>query len=240
MAANLESSIQRVYDGRFYYVNWGNSEEVNSSLKYLVIPLRESDTVEIPTMALEKMCTSDFLNTQYDTIVIPLTARGRSTTYVSIEPMFKEVFCAKPGSMGLVRINVKKGSQIFTYYGSGGAIFDSDFSPILMSSWLFENINGELYVKKPLLRISPHCFSRINPLESFIVGKLLNQTIGMQIFPCYYLLNQFHASYTYTNIRVIVEPIPVQIQSPRTPDINTTTQSLLDLVIDNQEEITCR
>lgn len=241
MAVNLERSIQRIYDGHFSY-GYHRSEEAQNSrlLKFLTIPLKEKNIIEIPTMAINKIQNEEFQNTDYDSIVIPLFSLENTTSLVSIEPMFKEVFCSSVGSSGLIRMVVKKGTSDFFYYGCGGALFDVDFNPIIIASWLFERIDDMLTIRKPILRISPICFRKRNPLESFIVGKLLTKTLDMTVSPSYSMRNVFNARTSrvgYSDIRVIIEPIPYLIQPPRTPDINTTTQSLLNLLIDNQDEI---
>ena len=67
------------------------------------------------------------------------------------------------------------------YFGGAGVILDSNYSPLLLTSRVYEKHNNDIIIKKERVYLNPEIFTDSS--------KEINRTINKKFLP-YYLLNQ--------------------------------------------------
>ena len=238
---HLTRVINNAYSGR--KVNrWYSETEMRYEVKYLNIPIKKDETIEIPVCASNILNEDNELNVaDYDEFAISLICPDYETHYVSAEPIFKDVFLNE----FLTKINITKNGNTYTYYGMMGLILDIDYAPLVMASWRAKcetDDEGNFYLKgiKPILRVSPDVFSKSNPFLSFLSGKLLTTVMyeGVDVY-AYARRSLGLFNVTHMPVSIEIEKIPYKVISPAPPSINTTREDLLKVVWDNKEELVC-
>lgn len=262
MARDLSTTIQSIYDGMYStchchrYYRGENLPLSNSNTKYMVIPIDE-DNFEIPLFAMRTFV--DTVNSGQDeglsSIVAMLNTEDKEPNYVTVDRYMRDILEENIKSGRLVRCNVKSGNNEFIYYGVHGAVFDYDFSPIMICSWqvetfLYENESPEGVIdcgikykfKRPILRVQPDVYlSKSDSMEKFIVNKMIAACLERSVYPPHgnYLGPKFvelprgHSEF----IKVELDTSPFVVKQTDTPSISTTNQQLLQIAIDHIDEI---
>lgn len=225
---------------------YGLSEHINQKItKYLEIPLT-GEYMEVPVFAYQS-----FLNVSSDPdkIVAVLEYAGRIMDYKTLEPNMKYALFSDFEHCRLVKVNVSFHNETFPYYVTYGAVFDKDFNPVMMCSWLLhrlkENLTEEssFEVVRPILRIDPQCFiENTNPIQKFIISKVTPAILTEKMY--YSPLRgetrrrrRVSMPEGMTEVSVEVSTIPFHILSAKAPSISTTNESLIKLAEDYADEL---
>jgi hypothetical protein len=123
-----------------------------------------------------------------------------------------------------------------------GMIFNSHFTPLVTTSWegivSYENAVKHISFTKPILRISPMCFNKVDEIQRFIVGKFLSTSFETTVYA-----RNTDGPYSFlsteSNITIIIEDIPFSIVRPQPPTIGDSPYDLIKVVIDNKEDMLC-
>lgn len=258
MARGLESIVNDIYSG--YALRpaspWryrSNRASVYSPTRYMEIPIGR-DQIEVPVLALAKFLKEEYDNTgkPATSLVIDMYDSGVMSSYKSIESIFKELSVIDYSLGKLVKVQIKPEEPI--YYFSYGAIFNSSYTPIAMTSWIMkrvqENLNDGTYkyeIIRPLLRIDPICFTeKTDSVQKFIVNRLTTASLSEHIsFPNTYrvpesitrmILNR-NNRICYRDVKIEIDKFPFTIKEVSTPSINTNNDELLQIAKNYIDEI---
>ena len=258
MARGLESIVNDIYSG--YALRpaspWryrGNRAIVCSPTRYMEIPI-DRDQIEVPVLALAKFLKEEHGNTGEPTtsLVIDMYDNGVMPSYKSLESIFKELSVIDYSLGKLIKVQIKPEEPV--YYFSYGAIFNSSYTPIAMTSWIMkrvqENLNDGTYkyeIIRPLLRIDPVCFTeKKDSVQKFIVNRLTNASLSERIsFPNTYrssdnitrmLLYRNNRDW-YKDVKIEIDKFPFTIKEVSTPSINTNNDELIQIAKNYIDEI---
>ena len=258
MARGLDDIIVAMYSGRNYqhcYRPWREEGTLvsNTAVMYIEIPIKE-DVFEVPIFALDAFVKAVGQNRDIGTeaIVAALNTLDRTSDYKSVERCMKDILVEDFLNSRLVKINVKDGEDTVLYYGTQGAVFKADFTPIMVASWQFERYietiissgEGEIAeVKykflKGILRVDPGVYvNKADPMEKFIVNKIINTCLTniIRTPPAGHLGTHFSVT-AAVPFQVEIGYNPFIIHDADTPSISTTNEQLLQAVLDHTEEV---
>lgn len=253
MASNLDRTMRHIFsfggDWERSFANPANS--INSRSAYMEVTI-DSPTFELPIFMANVFSPPDrrwlysseqlenYLKDGKGTIVAKLNTENRYCNYSSFAAIMKEVLEESFSRSRLVRVVTKQGENLFEYYATLGAIFDSNFDPVLLCTWTIERYEDDGTFKcrliQPIVRINPECFiNRSNPIERFISGKFAQTALSITCNPPRTLTN----GKKYNNkVLVEINKIPFKIKHADIPSISTTNEELIQLVKDNIDDIT--
>ena len=240
--ANLQTTIERIFEDRCHGGNYyGRQRAIATSKKYMEIPIT-SDTFELPILTLPAF--KEMLDEKLDRelLVVQLYSYNNTSQYRSMDAIMKDVLSTEFGER-LIKIEVP-GSTNY-YYGTIGAVFDKDFKPLMMMSWIMERERRDdntikYRYKKPLLRLNPVTLtSKEDALLKWLGGRLLSNTLNTIVAPpyfysCFHFIRQ---SQYYPQPRVEIDVSPFTLRSVDTPSVSVTNESLLNIVEQHIEEI---
>lgn len=220
------------------YNSYNNLRE-NSNTKYFIIPIK--DSFNIPVFALSA------LKGDTDSIVAQLQDLQVRTTYKSLDTGIRDTISFNFKYNKLAKLPTKVGEP--TYYGTYGAIFDKDFTPIAMIMWEMEKKYStseessypfKYKFVKPILRVSPIVFiNRSNTVERYIINKIIPAALEKDIV---YAPNnrdsRFISTYNGLHLKVEISYFSdFTLRKVNVPSISTTNENLLEVALDNIEEI---
>lgn len=249
MARTLLSSVRDLFNGGTAY---GSGYNVNTEdsivVKYMEIPLH-GDVFEVPILAL--IAFEDSLDrltgASPDAMVIKLNTDHRVSIYKSLERNMRDILIDPFVEHRLIPIKVPEGDRTIIYYGTQGAIFKEDLTPMMLCSYLIERVAVDGGVKykilKPVLRITPTVYMhRTLPMEKFIINKMLPACLEDVVELPYNNLFSRGLFLPFDRSREIVkveiDTFPFVVRQSDTPSISTTNQQLLQLAIDHIDELT--
>lgn len=245
---NLSTLLYRNYAG--HYNEWGgfNLAAPNKSL-FMIVPINE-DTFEIPTFLLNKFINivdKDYEN-NVDAIIVDLNYLYQKSSYKSIDSCIREVISTNFERARLIKI-ADVGDHFKSYYGTQGAIFNSDFSPLMMMSWIMKKVPKEddssffeYKFYKPILRVSPEVFiNKDDSVQRYIINKIVSEVLNIGCIACphIYSSDRFNInsmSHSF-KAKVEIEPCPFVFKKTDIPSISTTDEELLNTVINNIDEV---
>lgn len=231
-------SLRRPSDGNIY------SDEGRTSLSFMTIPLKENDVFEVPVNALRPL--SDIKN-NLDTVgslAMALTPSDFVPYYKTLDATVRHSLFRYTEGAKLLRITNM--ADAGPYYCSFGAIYDSDYYPIMMCSWLVQAIKQPedseipytIHLVKPILRVDPQVFiDKSNPVERYIVNKIVPSALTISPGHCYRLPYRLSDSNQSFRVKVEIDKCPFRITKPVTPTIETTNEALLSVALDNIDDI---
>lgn len=227
---SLETAIDSLFTSLPEFLIYPNLNTPNFDVmtlhrKYMGIPISASQYFEMPVMAYRRF---SLLSQAPDALVIDLHSYGHTPFYKAFDRYIKEILRSDYYKTGLVKIQIA--SNI--YYATQGAIFDCNFKPIMMCSWVSCGLHeGQLVPVKPLIRLSPSFFlSPSNLLERFIAKKIpasvisLNNSGGIQAFNKYY------------KITLEIADSPFEIREAQNPSVLTKSKDLCNLAAEHLKE----
>lgn len=244
-------SLQDVLRNCFIDVTWGYgyrhaSESAQSGEKYMVIPLN-GDALEVPVFALHTLLSNSYANTKdVDALVVQIDYAGSVSTYKSLDARFRDTMAITYGSTRLLKLD-NNGSDI--YYSTCGTVFNKDFEPIMMLTWEFTKDTSEMGEEempyrwkfaRPILRIAPEVLKKSNPVERYIVNRILSTIVdvGCTIYPPYRTINGMFVSPDISfRAKVIIDENPFKLREVDKPSISTTNESLLAIAYEHIEEL---
>ena len=210
-----------------------------TSIKYMEIPV-DSDVFEVPLFAFRTFCYMLDKGINASTIVAALYSCGAESSYKSIEAIMRNVLYTTFGCH-LSKIQIDGTSNI--YYATMGAVFDKDLNPLMVMSWQMERQNDErepYNFKRPILHITPISFVRKeDPVQRFLVGKMLTTALDMDIPEPYLFTNRLHFKTNESSfkIKVEIDDCPFNIKGVDVPSISVTNENLLQLAAEHIDEI---
>jgi hypothetical protein len=246
MSRTIDDTIRALFrgdGGRMGYFRQGDTN--NSHIKYMTIPINK-DTFEIPTFCFDtfKILVDNNQDTETDAIIVQLNTRNSESDYKSLDRVLRDVLQSPFISTRLLTIKVKKGNEDIIYYGTNGAIFNTDFKPLAICSFLMERYTTEEGITKyrflrHVLRVNPDVFiSKADPMERFIANKMITICLDRQYrFPHRYLLSdRVDYNSALKNVKVEIDDCPFSILEADVPSISTTNQQLTQIVLDHLDE----
>lgn len=256
MPRTLEETISRLYWGDSRSQCWGSRDGLsNPNVRYMDIPINQ-EVFEIPLLALDTFV--DIVRNHTDGmtsfIAVSLNAIGREPRYKTVDRFMRDVLLENYKNSRLIKLEVKQGSDTVLYYGTQGAVFDKEFNPIMICSYQIQRLERTVEVNagepdmieyqykllRPILRVDPQIYlHKENPLEKFIVNKMVNGCLEDTFYPPsgYTLCRNFIRNNESLPVKVIIDTCPFQLHQADTPSISTTNQKLLQVAIDHIDEL---
>lgn len=240
MARSLDRAIHDAYMG--YSRNSGywyrNGSRTLGKLKYMDIPI-DKDSFELPVFAINHLRDAVINREENpDVLVATLYTDGKVPAYKSLDRYMRDILISDI-SEHLIVLEITEHNRNIVYYGTHGAVFDENFHPLMMCSWMVnKKIEGDkvrYYFDTPILRLHRSVFiNQSDPIQRFLSKKLLSTSLANNIFepPCSYSY-----SANYKKIKVIIDDIPFNIKTIEVPTISTTNDQLLQVALDNISEM---
>lgn len=252
MAVTLDSVIRSLFQGNYSHSRIMEHRYRNlptdavTSTVFMEIPVR-SEVIEMPVFAFD-----DFINIgkrvlSVDTMVAQLYSNDIQSEYKSLDSIMKDCLSTK-FSKHLTVVSVP--NAVSTYYCTYGAVFNSNFKPLMMMSWLMERRcdddgREKYYYKRPLLRINPDVYmNKEDAVQRFIVNKLIVNSLYCSFYTPYYpnvdsFLNQNSrmSERDSWKVKVEIDECPFVIRRPDIPSISISNKDLLQIAADHIDEI---
>lgn len=247
--ASLDSVINEIFRDsnsnsqirRRYFRNTSNTPVTVK--KYMEIPI-DSDVFELPLFAFEDFKKMHKNKKIGDVIVASLYSCGQTSDYKSLDSIMKDVLSTF-FDMHLCRVQISNSPNV--YYATFGAVFDENFTPLMMLSWIMERrVNEEGVIKyrykKPLLRLNPYsCLNKEDALQKFICGRWMTTALGETIYaPSFYDCSSFLEQQGYlrfNHVKIEIDECPFVIRGTDVPSISVTNENMLQLAADHIDEI---
>lgn len=246
MARDLSYIVERCY--KDYNNTYCDLSTDNADNKYanLVIPM-DKDVFEVPVFALQAF-NNDVLREHprsIDAIVVNLHYTGYRSSYKSLDAAIRNTLNAVlTNAHNIVRLPHDFNEPV--YYCLGGSIFDKDYNPIMMMTWVIEKDysdgeEGMLRYKfvRPQLRIAPETFIyRASAVERYIVNKIAPKALQLRYgVDSPYMGSNFNQQGICGDVKLIVEKMPFALRSADVPSVSTTNEELVRVALDNIEEL---
>jgi hypothetical protein len=248
--ASLDSVISAIFEDsnsnsqiRRQYFNRNTSNTPITVKKYMEIPIN-SDVFELPLFAFEDFKKMHQNKKIGDVIVASLYSCGQTSNYKSLDSIMKDVLSTY-FDKHLCKVQVANSPN--TYYTTFGAVFDENFTPLMMLSWIMERrINEEGVIKyrykKPLLRLNPYpCLNKEDALQKFICGRWMTTALGTRVYtPSAYYCRDFieQSGYlSFNHVKIEIDECPFVIRGTEVPSISVTNEGLLQLAAEHIDEI---
>ena len=248
--ASLDSVISAIFKDsnsnsqiRRQYYNRSTSNTPITVTKYMEIPIG-SDVFELPLFAFEDFKKMHQNKKIGDVIVASLYSCGQTSNYKSLDSIMKDVLSTY-FDKHLCKVQIPSSPNV--YYATFGAVFDENFTPLMMLSWIMEKrINEEGVIKysykKPLLRLNPYpCLNKEDAIQKFICGRWMTTALGGAVYtPSFYDCESFiepQSCLSFNHVKVEIDECPFVIKGTDVPSISVTNEGLLQLVADHIDEI---
>lgn len=247
--ASLDSVINDIFEDSNRYsqirrqcYNRNTSNTPITVKKYMEIPIG-SDVFELPLFAFEDFKKMHQNKKIGDVIVASLFSCGQTSSYKSLDAIMKDVLSTY-FDRHLCKVQIPSSPNV--YYATFGAVFDENFTPLMMLSWIMEReINEEGVIKyrykKPLLRLNPYPYlNKEDALQKFICGRWMTTALGEVICaPTFYGCSSFLEQHGYLrfNLKIEIDECPFVIRGTDVPSISVTNEDLLQLATDHIDEI---
>ena len=155
------------------------------------------------------------ITVKYPKIITNLYHARSSPGYASLEVNVKTIFSRDFRRYRLSDFTAKGVETPF--YATNGAIFDSSFNPLMMCTYQVTTKEKDgltcIVGMKPVLRISPACYSDNNPVTRLITGKILKEVLSLR--PWNYINNStalsvkviFHSNLSMLMLLILTPPM---------------------------------
>lgn len=249
MRRDVSGIIRAMFSLDAYNSCWGSrTSSHNPNIRYMEIPITD-DVFEVPIMAFNKFVSvvGNNLDMQTEAITIMLNTNDLSPQYKTVDRNMKDVLVERFWDNRLVKINAVPGSEAIAtiYYGTQGAVFDKDFNPLFMCSYIMKRCHeGENDVKyrfvRPIVRCAPSVFiSKANSVERFLANKVLTTCLQYEVYlPLDYAINNRIIREGHTaSVKVEIDNIPFALHQIDTPSVSTCNEQLIQIAIDHLDEL---
>lgn len=245
MARDLSDTIFTLFNGHYSYHYSYHYTDVayNKAVRFMEIPITD-DTFEMPILALsefEKLIMQK-QDMSTDALVVRLFSRGRTSSYKSLDRVMRDNLLESFGDNRLVVTPVGSGQDAHTYYSTYGAIFDSDFTPVFMCSYIMQRIppaEGEdlctYEFVRPVLTVAPHVFiNKLDAMQRLISNKIMVYSLNNSVSsPSFYNSGgRVRGINRSMSVKVQLDASPFKLHDTPSPSISTTNEQLLQTVID--------
>lgn len=221
---------------------------LSSDSLYMEVPIN-STQFEVPVFLFESFYKALLQIHDCEEIVVNLYHKGYYPKYKTVSRFMQDVLRANFTTSRLIETNVMQKDVLVTYYTTHGAVFDSQFHPIMMMSWLIEKIQPNenevraYKILRPLLRIEPTCLLEPNdPIRKYIVRNIIPCTLEEAKFhPPYSSLSapyfaEQDSSFTCP-VKVEIDHSPFVLKTASPPSINTSDAELFKVAEGRIKEI---
>ena len=242
--ASLDSIISAIFEGSSQnsHIRRDSIDTPITPEKYMEIPI-DSNVFELPLLAFEDFKKINQDKKACDVIVASLFSCGQTSGYKSFDTIMKDVLSIR-FNRHLCKVQVANIPNV--YYATFGAVFDENFTPLMMLSWIMEKIVHEggavkYKYKKPLLRLNPYpCINKEDSLQKFLFGRWMTTTLGTTIYPpssngLDYMEYSGYLNFNY--VKVEIDECPFVIRGTDVPSVSVTNEGLLQLAADHIDEI---
>lgn len=233
---DLKYILQDIYYGSTNEWRGLLKGSLSSDSLYMEVPINSAQ-FEIPVFLFESFCKALSQIHDCEEIVVNLYHKGYYPKYRTVSRFMQDVLRANFTTSRLIKINVMQKDVLVTYYATHGAIFDSQFHPVMMMSWLIEKIQSNenevraYKILRPLLRIEPTCLLEPNdPIRKYIVRNIIPCALEEAEFNPYsslsapYFVEQ-DSSLAYP-IKVEIDHSPFVLKTASPPSISTSDAEL--------------
>ena len=209
---------------------------LSSGSLYMEVPINSAQ-FEVPVFLFESFCKALLQIHDCEEIVVNLYHKGYYPRYKTVSRFMQDVLRASFTTSRLIKTNVMQKDVLVTYYTTHGAVFDSQFHPVMMMSWLIEKIqpneNERAYkILRPLLRVEPTCLLEPNDsIRKYIIRNIIPCILEEAKFhPLYSSLSEPYfveqdASIAYP-IKVEIDHSPFVLKTASPPSISTSDTEL--------------
>lgn len=205
---------------------------------FMIIPIN-NDKIEIPAFAMGEFADYIEKKQSADVFIARLECQNYKTFYTTVDSIVREIICEDPDKK-LIKMCIP-GYDVL-YYGTKGAIFDKDFRPLMMMSWMFNKEkdaegNDVFFFERPIVRINPDCYvSQSNSLERYISKKIITQSLNSNVWtPTVRGLRTDRVRYVAPKVEI--DSCPFKIVQADRPSVLTTTKQILHTVTDYIDEL---
>lgn len=197
---------------------------------FINISLSNRIDYEIPANLLTTVLSPYCHN--YDNIILTIPGKVDSGSYKSAVPVINELLNSR------CRLVKPQQENAGNYFGFDSMILDSNYNiNCIFTYQLREACEKYLYIK-PIMRIIPQCLQRTD-LISKTIFKMLKEVCTPQLQAV--LVRNVKYTIGRENLvvmrpAVIIDDIPFKVERPSAPSINTSKESLINIVLDNLED----
>ncbi len=246
MTNSFDSVINGVYNCFQYSsrgIYWGNNKKGVS--KFMEIPI-DRPVFELPIFTLYSLVMANEDYTEKDTIVAELYSSDRTPRYKTVGRYMQDILLKSYTMYNLIKLKVEQGDNTILYYGTYGAVFDDQFNPVMLCSWIInkyqEDDRWKFKFIQPVLRIDPDCYlNQTDPIRKFIAKKMLDSTLNVYRVsspsPRQIYSSPFVSNNERLPVKVEICESPFIIKSTREPSISITDKELCEIARNHLEEI---
>ena len=246
MARTLNDSLLNLLQGSNYCTYSYSNTPLSEKKVFLTIPLN-TEIIELPVLVLPKFQDAVWRTqiNQYSSIAIALQDYGNAPYYSTLDRILRDTLIAPFKDSKLHKVEVKQGGETITYYVSRGAIFDDNYTPILMLSWelekqnISEDNNIPYQLRRMIVRVSPDCYlNKTDPMRRAIANRIINLVLNdrdvTRWVTCDGLISRAHRK-----LKVVVEiaNCPFNITHPKDPLPDTSNKEIASVALNHIEEI---
>ena len=224
---------------------WSTPPDNFSTMRYLEIPFSRG-MIEVPTFAFNSFLAA--VVEDYSNLPAFLAAKLKVSTHQTylrtVDSIAKSFMPLEFRTERLFMVQLREDSPI--YYMSHGLILNADFKPIVMCSWLleevpnYEEIGAKYKFVRPIVRIAPSCFlEEPNTVSRFIANKLFKNAMGLEVssptmsqtcdVPWRQAISVIRDAYSRTKVTVEVGNIPFNTRYKDSPSISTTNDKIMEI-----------
>lgn len=224
---------------------WSTPPDNFGTMRYLEIPFSRG-MIEVPTFAFNSFLTAAIED--YPDLPAFLVAKLKVSTnrtyFKTVDSIAKSLLPLEFKTERLFMVQLREDSPI--YYMSHGLILNADFKPIVICSWLLEEIpnSEEIGVKykfvRPIVRIAPSCFlEEPNTVSRFIANKLFKNAMNLEVaqptmsqtydVPWRQAISVVRNSSSNKKVIVEVGNIPFNSRYKDSPSISTTNDKIMEI-----------
>lgn len=240
---DLAQIIVNNFENRGTYVRYAQGNYFSTETWHMVIPITDS-TFEIPVFALDAFERAPLIDTNSsDCMVSQVKNTSLKSIYKTLNSAIKEVLGTNLFTDKLILLPQKDGEP--SYYGTRGALFDAQYTPVLMMTWevskFFDTESNRHRFKfvQPVLRVAPYIITnKDDSIQRFIINRIIPASLNYKV-----LAPNIHDNFKREDdnflfpVKVIIDNFPFDMIKVSTPSISTTDKELRQVALDNIDEL---
>ena len=246
--ATLIETLQDCFSGRYHGMRGFQSSNytdiVEDGYSLMTIPVRKEDTFEVPMDAFDMLKGIKDNIDKVKSIVMSLSCAPRVVAYKTLDATLRNYLSTSQEDIKLLKVT--KIQDKGWYYNSFGTIYDNDFYPIMMCSWIVKVVPKEeeesyaVKLVRPILRVDPQVFiNKSNTVERYIINKIVPTALELRELSIRYTLPHFvDTEEANFKVKIEIDKCPFIITKPVVPTIETTNESLVKAALTNIDDMT--
>ena len=237
--SDVDGTCRGLVQGR--YLETPNNYDYGT--KFLEVPIN-TPTFELPIFMMDaftKMMVDRTYN-DVEAMVCKLYTTRLIPSYVTLNRYMQDIINASYKDNSLVLLPVKQGNETKYYFGTKGAIFNEDFLPLMVCSWIVERTEEDneesdrptkFNLIKPIVRIDPSCYlTQNNQMEKFIVKKVPEAILNHRIIH----VGSFAFNVCSRQPKIEIDNSPFNIRVTSAPTLSTNNEDLLRIAKEHMDE----